>query len=69
VTICRRIIGNYFSVYEAGFSGYWINRVLKEEGTNKIIINSADIPTKDKEPLRKTDKIDARKLVRELSNQ
>ena len=49
--------GNYFSVYEAGFSGYWIDRVLKEAGTNKIIINSADIPTKDKEPLRKTDKI------------
>jgi transposase len=61
--------GNYFSVYEAGFSGYWIDRALKEEGINNIIVNPADIPTKNKERISKTDKIDARKLARELSNQ
>ena len=61
--------GNYFSVYEAGFSGYWIDRALKETGINNIIVNPADIPTKNKERIRKTDKIDARKLARELSNQ
>jgi transposase len=60
--------GNYFSVYEAGFSGYWIDRALKEEGILNIIVNPADIPTKNKERVRKTDKIDARKLARELSN-
>jgi transposase len=61
--------GNYFSVYEAGFSGYWIDRALKEAGINNIIVNPADIPTKNKERISKTDKIDARKLARELSNQ
>jgi transposase len=61
--------GNYFSVYEAGFSGYWIDRALKEKGINNIIVNPADIPTKNKERISKTDKIDARKLARELSNQ
>ena len=61
--------GNYFSVYEAGFSGYWIDRALKSSGINNIIVNPADIPTKNKERISKTDKIDARKLVRELSNQ
>ena len=50
-------------------SGYWIDRALKEEGINNIIVNPADIPTKNKERISKTDKIDARKLARELSNQ
>ena len=61
--------GNYYSVYEAGFSGYWIDRALKEEGIKNIIVNPADIPTKNKERISKTDKIDAGKLARELSNQ
>lgn len=60
--------GNYFSVYEAGFSGYWIDKGLKNEGIQNIIVNPADIPTKNKERVRKTDKIDARKLARELSS-
>jgi len=60
--------GDYYSVYEAGFSGYWAHRQLCEYGIQNIIINAADVPTKDKEKRRKTDRIDANKLSRELAN-
>jgi transposase len=60
--------GTYNSVYEAGFSGYWAHRELKENGFNNIIVNPADVPTTDKEKDRKNDPIDSNKLSRELSN-
>ncbi len=60
--------GNYFTVYEAGFCGYWIDRKLKKLGIKNIVVNPGDIPTKNKEKTRKTDTIDSRKLARELSN-
>ena len=58
----------YISVYEAGFCGYWIDRKLRALGINNIIVNPADIPTKQKEKRHKTDKVDSKKLARELSN-
>ena len=61
--------GQYYSVYEAGFWGYWINRELSQQGIKNIIVNPADVPTSNKEKLTKTDKIDSRKLARELENQ
>jgi transposase len=60
--------GNYVSVYEAGFCGYWIDRQLRALGIKNIIVNPADVPTKHKEKRNKSDKIDSRKLARELSN-
>jgi transposase len=59
--------GEYHSVYEAGFSGFWADRKLKELGINNIVVNPADVPTKSNERRRKTDKIDSTKLARELS--
>jgi transposase len=56
------------TVYEAGFSGYWAHRQLKELGINNIIVNPADIPTSNKERDRKSDPIDCGKLSRELEN-
>ena len=41
--------GNYHSVYEAGFSGFWSHYKLKEMGINNIVINPADVPTTQKE--------------------
>lgn len=58
----------YKSVYEAGYSGYWIHRELKAAGIENIVVNPADVPTRHKEKRRKTDKVDARKLCRELNN-
>jgi len=61
--------GIYQSVYEAGFCGYWIDRQLQALGIKNIIVNSADVPTSNKEKTRKTDSIDSRKLARELSGE
>jgi len=56
----------YHSVYEAGYSGYWISRQLKEFGIDNIIVNPADVPTTHKEEDNKTDRVDSRKLARSL---
>lgn len=58
--------GHYKSVYEAGYCGYWINRRLKELGIENIIVNPADVPTKSKERANRNDRVDSRKLAREL---
>jgi transposase len=60
--------GNCHSVYEAGFCGYWIDRELKRYGFNNIVINPADVPSTQKEKSTKTDKVNSRKLARELEN-
>ncbi|KAA6352481.1 hypothetical protein EZS27_000183 [termite gut metagenome] len=58
--------GNYHSVYEAGFSGFWVHYKFKEIGINNIVINPADVPTSQKEQLQKDDPTDSRKLARSL---
>lgn len=60
--------GIYHSVYEAGFSGFWIHDELKASGIESIVINPADVPTTNKERDRKTDKVDSLKLSRSLRN-
>jgi hypothetical protein len=59
----------YHCVYEAGYFGFWIHGNYMnrhEQGINCFVVNPADIPTRHKEHRRKTDKIDARKLARNL---
>lgn len=56
----------YKSVYEAGFSGFWIHNQLQEQGVQCLVVNPADVPTKDKERAGKTDRVDCRKLARSL---
>jgi transposase len=56
----------YHSVYEAGYSGFWIHDQLKDKGIDSIVVNPADVPTKDKERRGKRDRIDCRKLARSL---
>jgi transposase len=58
----------YYSVYEAGFSGYWADRELRKNGIENIIVNPADVPTTNKEKEKKDDHKDSRKLARELEN-
>ena len=58
--------GSYHSVYEAGYCGFWIHRSLEQLGINNIVIHPADVPTTHKEKTTKTDKVDSRKLSREL---
>jgi transposase len=56
----------YHAVYEAGFSGFWTHDRLREQGVDCIVVNPADVPTKDKERAGKSDPIDCRKLARGL---
>ena len=58
----------YHTVYEAGFSGFWLHDQLKEKGIDCMVVNPADVPTKNKERTGKTDRIDCRKLARGLRN-
>jgi len=60
--------GEYFSVYEAGFGGFWIHKELTQLGIRNIVVHAADVPTTDKEKDRKTDRLDSRKLARELED-
>jgi len=56
----------YRCVYEAGCFGFWIHDALRERGMECIVVNPADVPTKDKERRRRNDRVDARKLARGL---
>jgi len=56
----------YYSVYEAGFCGFWPHEDLKKEGVHNIVVNPADVPSSDKERKNKSDKVDCRKLCSKL---
>lgn len=58
----------YHSVYEAGYCGYWIHERLTRRGIDNCVVNPADVPTKDQERHRKRDRVDCRKLARNLRN-
>ena len=58
----------YRSVYEAGFSGFEPHRRLCALGIKNIVINPADVPTSGKERAYKSDRVDSRKLARELES-
>lgn len=58
--------GDYRSVYEAGYCGFWIHDQLKENGIPCLVVNPSDIPTKNKERRTKRDPVDCRKLARSL---
>jgi len=59
---------NYLLAYEAGFSGFWIQRAFEKKGVNCKVIHPADVPTSNKEHLRKTDAVDSRKIAKGLKN-
>ena len=58
----------YLCVYEAGYFGFWIHDALRQQGVECIVTHPADVPTKDKERHNRNDKVDARKLARNLRN-
>ena len=58
--------GDYYAVYEAGFSGFEACRRLKQLDVDCKVIHPADVSTNQKQRLQKTDKADSRKLAKEL---
>lgn len=59
---------NYQVAYEAGLSGFWIQRAFSQKGINCKVIHPADVPSSQKETKRKTDKVDSRKIAKGLKN-
>ena len=54
--------------YEAGFCGFWIQRSFAKKGIQCNVVHAADVPGGNKELIRKTDKVDSRKIAKGLKN-
>lgn len=59
---------SYIAVYEAGYSAFWPARDLMKEAIMTMVVNPADVPSKNKEIAHKTDQVDSAKLARSLEN-
>lgn len=57
---------NYYSAYEASFSGFLAHRDLNKLGIKNIVVNPSDIPTTHKERSQKEDGRDSRKIAEQL---
>jgi transposase len=51
------------SCYEAGRDGFWLHRFLESQGINNVVVDSASIEVKRRGRRRKTDRLDAGKLL------
>jgi len=58
---CRVVV-----MYEAGQDGFWICRALKARGYEALVVDSASIQVERQSRRRKTDRLDAIKLVNSL---
>jgi len=53
-------------IQEAGLDGFWIHRVLQDEGIESYVVDPASIATSRRRRRAKTDKLDGEALVRAL---
>jgi transposase len=54
------------SGYEAGRDGFWIDRMLKKQGVKNYVMDPASIEVSRQARRRKTDRLDAKKLLKQL---
>jgi transposase len=54
------------SCYEAGREGFWLHRYLVENGIQNVIVDASSIEVNRKAKRAKTDRLDARKLLKML---
>jgi transposase len=59
---------NLLLAYESGFSGFWIQRAFQAKGIDCRVIHAADVPTNNKEQIRKSDAVDSKKIAKGLKN-
>jgi transposase len=52
--------------YEAGRDGFWLHRVLQDNGIDNQIVDPASLQTDQNKKSAKTDRIDVRKILRAL---
>lgn len=55
-------------VYEAGFSGFKVQRELTQAGHDCIVVHPPEVPSTDRDRKRKNDRLDSRKLAKLLSS-
>ncbi|WP_425645413.1 IS110 family transposase [Agrobacterium leguminum] len=58
---CRLVI-----IHEAGFDGFWVQRVLEAEGYESHVVDAASIATSRRRRRVKTDRLDGETLIRAL---
>jgi transposase len=54
------------TIHEAGLDGFWVHRVLRDEGIESHVVDAASIATSRRRRRAKTDKIDGEALLRAL---
>jgi len=54
------------SCYEAGRDGFWVHRFLVQEGIRNRVLDPSSIEVNRRQRVKKTDRVDAEKLVRLL---
>jgi transposase len=54
------------SCFEAGRDGFWLHRHLIERGVHSLVVDSASIEVSRRKKQKKTDRLDARKLLTRL---
>lgn len=54
------------SCYEAGRDGFWLHRYLEKHGVENLVVDSSSIEVNRRERRRKTDRLDAKKLLQLL---
>jgi transposase len=54
------------SCYEAGRDGFWVHRLLAQEGVTNVVVDSASIEVSRRQRRAKTDRLDAEALLRRL---
>lgn len=59
---------NYLCGYEAGFSGFWVQRQLSQKGIPCAVLHPADIPQTGKDKIVKRDPLDSKKIAKALSS-
>lgn len=65
--LLRKYPGATYKIgYEAGFSGFGVQRWFAGKGIDCAVINPADVSSSDKDRRQKNDKVDARRLCQEL---
>lgn len=53
-------------IHEAGFDGFWVQRVLEAEGHESYVVDAASIATSRRRRRVKTDRLDGETLIRAL---
>jgi transposase len=60
----RRV--EFVSCFEAGYDGFWLHRLLEENGMRNYVIDAASLQVDRRARRVKTDKVDVTKLLRSL---